>query len=157
MMPVGRVYTDSKEAFFICPFCGTSKKESMRQDKVQADKISVYCTCGNTYLVQIEYRKNYRKKTNLEGMYKELTRHKNSGKVNVTDVSASGCRFSASLLHGLQLNDHIEVVFTLDNPRQTIIRKEAIVQMVDGRYVGCSFIAHPGAYDPGLGFYLRNP
>ena len=155
-MPVGRVYTNGEHAFFICPFCGASRKESTYRNKVQVDRISVSCSCGNTYLVQIEYRKNYRKITNLEGTYKELTQPNNSGKVNVTDVSSGGCRFCASLLHGLQLNDHIGVVFTLDDSRQTIIRKEAIVRMVDGRNVGCSFVARPGAYDPDLGFYLRN-
>ncbi len=157
-MPICRVYViNSEKIAFLCPFCGARREESARQYKDQHDIINISCSCGNTYPVQIEYRKNYRKKTNLEGIYKKLSPPNNQGKIIVLDISTGGCRFSVSASHGLQSGDHIGVAFNLDNARQTMIRKEAIVRMVNDRYVGCSFITLQGTYDSDLGFYLRNP
>jgi hypothetical protein len=107
-------------------------------------------------MVEQESRKFYRKETLLEGMYKKLTPPFTSDKMMVNNVSATGCRFDASLSHKLQPGDRIGITFTLNDARGTMIRKEATVKVVDGRYVGCQFIVLPGTYDPDLGFYLRS-
>ena len=107
-------------------------------------------------MVEHESRQFYRKNTFLEGMYKKLSPPGASEKIMVTNVSATGCRFEASASHKLQPGDRIGVTFTLNDARGTIIRKEATVKVIDGRYVGCQFLMLPGTFDPDLGFYLRN-
>jgi len=157
-MTVSRVYATNKDkVVFVCRSCGAHKEESMHQYKGRHETVNISCSCGNTYMVQIEYRKNYRKKTKLEGRYKKLAPPNNQGEIIVMDISNGGCHFSVFTSHGLQSGDHVAVAFTLDNSRQTMIRKEAIVRFVNGLYVGCSFITPHGTYDPDLGFYLRNP
>lgn len=105
---------------------------------------------------QEELRKCYRKKTNLEGVFKTLAPPHSSGKICITDLYAGGCSFTASSSHRLQPEEHIGIAFSLDNARGSMIRKKAIIHQVEGRHVSCEFIALHGTYDPDLGFYLRN-
>ena len=99
---------------------------------------------------------SYRKKTYLEGIYKTLTPPDLSGKILVTELSTDGCCFSASLLHHLHPNDHIGIAFSLNDARNSMVRKTAVILTVDGRTIDCQFLNQTGAYDPALGFYLRN-
>ncbi|MDD5170641.1 MAG: hypothetical protein PHN75_17625 [Syntrophales bacterium] len=97
------------------------------------------------------------KKTNLEGTYRKLTPPDLSGKILITEIAADGCLFSAALSHHLKPNDQIGIYFSLDDVRNSMIRKKAVVRKVDGRCIDCRFIIPHGTYDPDLGFYLRNP
>ena len=157
-MSIGRVYSkDDDKVIFICPFCGVHHEEIIPAGQEPHEKIITACPCGNTYTVQIESRKFYRKKTCLEGLYKKLTPMQVSGKIFVVDISVHGCRFDASIGHHLKPGDHIGVAFNLNDAQHRLIKKEAIVRSVEGRYVGCQFIVENGVYDPDLGFYLRSP
>jgi hypothetical protein len=157
-MPIGRVYASgNKTVVFLCPFCGTNREEAIEHYKDQHDKITVPCSCGNIFTVQIEYRNFYRKKTYLQGVYKKLAPPNPTGKLSITNLSMGGCRFDASMSHHLQPNDHIGISFSLNDAQETMIRKEAVIRQVDGRYVGCQFVTLPGAYEPALGFYLKSP
>jgi hypothetical protein len=108
-------------------------------------------------MVQEISRQYYRKITNLIGLYQKMSPPFISGKISVTDVSFTGCGFDAPLSHSLRPDDRIRITFTLNDVRGSMIRKDAIVRKVEGHRIGCQFIALPGAYDPDLGFYLRNP
>ena len=156
-MSIGRVYAKNGEkVVFICPFCGAHHEEPIPIGQEPHEKIITSCPCGNAYTVQIESRKFYRKQTCLEGIYKKLTPPPLSGQIYVIDISAHGCRFDASIGHRLKPGDHIGIAFNLDDAQRRLIKKEATVRSVEGRYVGCQFIHDNGAYDPNLGFYLRS-
>lgn len=107
-------------------------------------------------MVQEAGREYYRKKTNLTGFYQKLAPPFISGKMLVTDISFTGCSFDAPTKHYLLPDDTIRITFPLNDARGSMIRKEAVVRKVDGYRIGCQFVALPGAYDPDLGFYLRN-
>ena len=157
-MSIGRFYSNNKgNLVFICPFCGDHHEETINDFNDKDDKTTVACSCGNSYHVQVELRKYYRKKICLEGMYKKLTDPKGSGRMFVIDLSFTGCRIDASISHNLNVGDRIGLAFTLDNAPGRMIKKEAIVQAVNGGYIGCKFIVATGAYDKYLGFYLRTP
>jgi len=55
----------------------------------------------------------------------------------------------------LAVGEEINIQFTLDNPRSSIIRKKAVISEVEERSVGCKFCELPGYIDSELGFYLR--
>jgi len=97
------------------------------------------------------------KKTCLEGFYKTLTRPDISGKILITEISAGGCHFSTFASHPFRPDDRLGIAFSLNDPRNSMVRKEAIVRSVDGRDIDCQFVILPGHYDPALGFYMRTP
>jgi hypothetical protein len=107
-------------------------------------------------MVQEAATKHYRKKTSLAGFYQKLTPPHISDKILVTDVSFTGCGFDAPVKHFLRPGDPIKITFALDDTRGSMIRKEAVIRKVEGYRIGCQFVTLPGAYDPDLGFYLRD-
>jgi hypothetical protein len=157
VMSIGRFYLNNKgDLVFVCPFCGEHHEETLKEFENRNDKTNVDCTCGNTYQVQVELRKHYRKKTNLRGRFKKLAPPEISGAMLVTDLSFTGCAIETAMPHRLAVGDKIGLTFTLDDEKRRTIKKEAIVQSLDGRHVGCRFVILPSTFDPDLGYYLRS-
>jgi len=56
------VHVDRNDiAIFYCPFCGATKKVSVDKFKNIKHKITSRCKCDNSFQVQLNFRKNYRK------------------------------------------------------------------------------------------------
>jgi hypothetical protein len=114
------------------------------------------CVCGNDSEVKLEFRKFFRKDTELEGLYYRTTPEGHWGKMIVRNLSMPGCRFEMIKKDPLARGEEIKIQFTLDNSRKSIIKKKAVISEVEGRSVGCRFLELPGYIDSELGFYLRN-
>ena len=156
-MTIGRFYLNNKgDIVFVCPFCDEHHEETLKEFEDRNDKTHVMCSCGNTYQVEVDLRKHYRKKTRLQGTFKKLTPPQVSGAMMITDISFTGCRIETSLSHRLAVGDKIGLTFTLDDAKRRLIKKEAIVRLVGDGYIGCQFIILPNTFDPDLGFYLRS-
>jgi PilZ domain len=140
-----------------CPKCGESERQSAERFKDIKGPVKIICICGNVYEVMIEFRRFYRKDTKLEGIYQRTSFEGHWGKVIVRNVSSEGCKFELTRKENLAKGEEIKIEFTLDNPRQSLIRKKAIVSVVEGSQVGCKFIEPPGYIDTELAFYLRRP
>jgi hypothetical protein len=55
----------------------------------------------------------------------------------------------------LHPGEEIKIEFKLNDVKNTIIKRKAVVRVVNGRYIGCKFKELPGTFDPDLGYYLR--
>ena len=153
---VKKLYVDPDGmATFICPKCGESRRESVVQYKDETGPIRVGCKCSNVYEVRLEFRKYFRKKTYLDGLYFRASQPGALGKMIVKDLSFGGCRFETMNAHMLDRGEEIRIEFELDDARRSMIRKRAVVSDIEGRSIGCKFTHPPGFVDPELGFYLR--
>jgi len=155
-MVVKKIYADADGMVtFTCQQCDASLREPVEKFKGVRGPINVKCVCGNSYDVQVEFRKFYRKSTDLEGLYFKASQPGGWGKMIVKNLSAEGCGFETISENLLQPGEEIKIEFQLNNRRRSWIRKKAIVLTLEHRYVGCRFEAPPESYDPDIGFYLR--
>lgn len=99
-----------------------------------------------------EKRRYFRKRVDLNGQYRNQ-RTGSSGEVLVEDVSFKGLKMTTIGPSDIKSGDRLTIEFTLDNPRKSRIRREALARHVDQNRIGIEFI-NPPAYDKELGFYL---
>jgi hypothetical protein len=136
-----------------CPVCEKSRREPAAHFPSNVP-FRVDCPCGASYEIEIEVRKYFRKPIEFDGLLSRIEPEGSSEKISIVNLSYGGCGFNASAKHGLQLGERIRITFTLDDAMKTIIRKEATVRFVKGRYVGCEFVQTAGGLEPDIGFYL---
>ena len=154
-MPVKVIFVDDKGmVFLLCPFCGVGGKRPLEQFMQIHKPVTISCSCGNTYDVQIDARKTYRKETSLKGLYAKLASPGDFETMTVVNLTLSGCGLLASNEPALKEGDLIKLAFKLDDAKCTEIKRKAVVRRVIGNYIGCQFKA-TAAYDPDIGFYLR--
>jgi hypothetical protein len=139
-----------------CPSCGNVSLKPVDQFFNMHQPLHISCTCGDTYEVQIEFRKSFRKKTHLEGLYARVTPPGRFERMTIIDISMGGCHFHTGDRHFLKKGDRVTVVFNLDNANRTKITKEAMVCSFDERSVRCKFSVTATGLDPDIGFYLRS-
>jgi transcription elongation factor Elf1 len=136
-----------------CPHCRHARTVSVQKIKDKKKVIKVKCSCQKSYSVSLELRKMYRKNTNLKGRYVNLSLDNETGSMVVKDVSMGGIGFDAIGKNRIEVENELEVTFTLDDTHSSVIKKEVVVRIVRGNFVGCEFL-HAHEYDKALGFYL---
>lgn len=141
---------------FLCPKCGAVKRENAQVYQEARGPIKIECSCGHTYEVKIEFRKHYRKETKLDGAYITPDAPDRWERLIVKNLSMEGCGFESIRPNLLDPDQEIIIEFELDDAKQSLIRKTAVVCSVYKKYVGCKFKQLPGYIDTDLGFYLRN-
>lgn len=141
------------EAMIVCPVCDTAKLISAAQFRHRQHLVKVKCKCGHVFNVHLEFRRNIRKSTELEGVYDLNPPAEGSGKIKVVNLSLSGACFEVRGIHGLQTGQQGSLVFTLDNPKKTVLFKKVIIKTVKGNRIGCEFVVDR-AFEKDLGFYL---
>jgi len=149
------IFVDDKGmVYLLCPFCGVGGKRPVEQFMYIHKPVTISCSCGNTYDVQIDARKTYRKETSLEGLYAKLASPSDFESMTVVNLTFSGCGLLTPKEPALNVGDWIKLVFKLDDAKRTEIKRKAVVRKVIGNYIGCQFTA-TAVYDPDIGFYLR--
>jgi hypothetical protein len=136
-----------------CPACGVSKTLDVGKFKGRKDPLKLKCKCNSTSQVFLEFRKAFRKKANLRGVYNVPERKDESGRIIVKNLSKRGIGFTTFSDHKLSQGDEIKVDFTLDDRKETRIEKHAVVMNTEKNYVGCEFTGKDH-HDTSLGFYL---
>ncbi len=146
-----------------CESCGRVRELHLQDFASLAPVVRIRCACSAVFPVRFEYRKFYRKTTNLEGTYHvlfeeqnllDLSLDKKTINCRVENISMYGSGFSTLSRHRIEKNARLILGFLLDNPRRTWIEKTGVVQLVDGSYIGLKF--DESASTPReLGFYLR--
>ena len=145
-MSMGQSYTNRKRfVVCICPFCGVRQEKTIGDLDDNRETTIVLCSCGKSFDLSINCRKYFRKKTYSEGMYKKLTTPQMTDTMLVLDISLGGCRFDASISHQLKVGDKIVIALNLGNASDLLVKKKAIVQNVEGEYIGCEFIQCHGS------------
>ena len=144
-----------KTAVVSCPHCKLQKEIKVDKYTGSKSRLTIKCACKNVFKVQLEYRKRYRKKTNLRGKYVNHSKHNSSGRLHVTNVSVSGLEFTTMDIHSFEVDDELTVTFNLDDEQRTEIIKDVIVRGVRKRSIGCEFERGGDlAFDGPLGFYI---
>lgn len=145
---------DDGQTSISCPSCGVVRAVSVDKFRHKQHLLNVRCKCLENFNVQLEFRKHFRKPTDLTGLYSILPPDAGGGRMVVKNISRSGVGFSVSGVHSVEIGQKATLKFTLDNRKQTELFKEVIVKAVNSNYIGCRFVANQ-AFEKELGFYLR--
>jgi hypothetical protein len=139
----------------VCPSCKMPKDVSVTPYKDKTHFLKVRCRCETVFRVHLDFRRFYRKETDLPGIYRTLKpAGHGSGTIRIKDISQGGLGFSVDGVNTIDIGHQLLVTFELDDKRRTALRKEVIVQSVSGNLVGCRFSANQ-PYEKELGFYLK--
>jgi predicted RNA-binding Zn-ribbon protein involved in translation (DUF1610 family) len=151
--------TTKNTATFVCPECGNTSIANVSKYAAIDKKVTVNCKCicGHQFKVSLEKRRQYRKATNLPGIYYYDRGHGDvdKGNMRVVDISSNGLKLKFNVERHFDGGERLRVEFHLDDKRHTYIKKEVIVRNTFNNLVGTSFSPHEGD-DPDLGFYLMS-
>jgi len=100
-----------------------------------------------------EKRMEHRRMINLTGGYISLRGGKR-GLISLVNISHSGLRYQLNSERSFYLGDKHLIMFTLDDFKKSVIRREAMLININGRYIGAAF-SYPGLRD-GLTPYLAH-
>jgi len=141
-------------ATITCPYCNITRQTPVGHYCGKKHQIKAQCTCGESFLLQLEFRKNYRKPTKLEGTYRIVSKGAGGGFATVHDISRNGIGFTVTNPHNIEVGQKVELSFSLDNRKATRLLKEVIIRSVKGDQIGCEFLGSQ-AFEKDLGFYLQ--
>ncbi len=150
--PKSFVKTDG-EAMIVCPACDAARAISAAQFRHRLHLIKVKCKCGHVFKVHLEFRRSFRKTTELEGTYDLSPPAIGGGKIKIMNLSLNGVCFEVRGIHYMQVGQLGSLVFTLDNRKETVLFKKVIIKTVTGNRIGAEFV-EDRAYEKELGFYL---
>jgi hypothetical protein len=142
-------------ATIVCPACKMPKTISVAAFKNKTHYLKVRCRCNTVFRVHLDFRRFYRKPTDIPGVYKTLkpVGH-GGGEIHITNISQGGLGFTVSGMNTIEKGHRLLVSFQLDDKRKTALKKEVVVQSVSDNFVGCCFSSGQ-AYEKELGFYLK--
>lgn len=152
--PVNKSFVrDDSQATIVCPDCDISKTIGVEQFRNRQHILKVRCKCGTSFSVHLEFRRHFRKSTDLKGTYDIAPPGIGGGNTFVTNLSLSGARFEVRGIHKIKVGQQGSLVFVLDNRKETELCKNVIIRSVEGNKIGCEF-AEARAFEKELGFYL---
>ena len=153
--PITRSFVkDNDITTIVCPSCYSSKTTSVKQFRNQQLILRIKCKCGHTFKIELEFRRQRRKGTELHGDTRLGTSNFDNTNVKVTDLSLGGARLEIQGIHDIQIGDTGTISFTLDDRKKSVLLKNIIIRSVRENSIGCEFITDK-AYEKDLGFYLR--
>jgi hypothetical protein len=151
--PLLTFYPDkNNNAVISCPHCNFTKKVNAMQYRNSGKSLRVKCRCGDIFVCTIDFRKHYRKKVNLAGVYTVLANQR-TGDMLVEDISMGGLGFNNMTPHDLKNGDILEVKFRLDDRNLTELKRKVKVMLLKGHFIGTEFM-EKNRFDKELGFYL---
>ncbi len=142
-----------EKATIVCPQCNCGKVVGIQRFQKRQHMLSVKCRCGYFFKVELEFRRHYRKHTDLSGIYKPFPPAIGGGKVKIFNLSLSGASFEIPGIHDLKIGQKGVLVFTLDNRKATTLTKSVFIRTVIGGCIGSEFEADRD-FEKELGFYL---
>lgn len=138
----------------VCPSCYTAKTASVKQFHNKKHILKVKCKCGYTFKLELEFRRQYRKDTEIAGTSNLNPLGLGEDFVKIINLSMSGACFEVLGIHNIQIGQKGSINFRLNDARQTPLVKNVVVRSVRGKLIGCEFV-EDRAYQKELGFYLR--
>jgi hypothetical protein len=142
-------------ATLICPVCGAVSNVAAERYRHGRHSITVRCRCRHVYSILLDFRRHYRKKTNLPGTYEILSEGGvGGGIIHIINISRSGLGFTVSGLHRIEKDQLLLIEFQLNDKKQTVLKKRATVRSVQENSIGCEF-KDDAAMEKALGFFLQ--
>jgi glyoxylase-like metal-dependent hydrolase (beta-lactamase superfamily II) len=153
-----------KSIVLTCPDCLLVREVPVAKYMGAKHFMTVKCSCGATYGVNLNYRKHYRKDVSLGGYYAAADADvvwagmsgRESMPINcrIQNISMGGIGFTALDMVRVKLDDTLKVKFTLDKDPPEVVEKKIFVRTIRDNYIGCEFTKESMEYDTTLGFYL---
>ena len=138
-----------------CPDCGLVKNIAVGRFRNNRHTLKTRCSCGSSFLVALDFRRHYRKPTQIVGMYSLIAGpHSGGGQMQVNNISRSGVGFSISGVHNISIGQKALLNFRLDDRKQTVLTKKVLIKNVRDNAIGCEFI-NQTQIGKDLGFYLQ--
>ncbi|MBI5556164.1 MAG: PilZ domain-containing protein [Deltaproteobacteria bacterium] len=150
-------------ALLSCPHCGSMKHVSVEKFKNKKHSLQVKCVCTQTFNVDLNFRKRYRKQTDLAGYFCKISLVENSEALErkrpnckIVNLSMGGLGFRHETQVRLEVGDELLIDFTLDDRKKSRLQRKIIVRHVGEQgYIGAEFSASDQQlYEKTLGFYL---
>lgn len=145
---------DQAMASISCPACGIVRTISVKKFKHKQHVLNVKCKCQLQFKAHLEFRKQFRKVTELDGLYVIQPPDAGGGRIKIKNISRSGIGFAVSGVHPIKLGQEARIKFVLDNRKATELDKYVTIMSIKGNYIGCQFVENQ-AFEKELGFYLR--
>jgi len=136
-----------------CPFCNLERRVSVDKFKDTKKINKIKCACTKIFNVAFEFRRTYRKDTNLQGSYTNKSIEGDKGEIVIDNLSMGGVGFTVVHAHNIAIGNDLLVVFKLDDQDENLVSREVKVRKIQGSYIGAEFI-NVRTYDKYLGFYL---
>lgn len=129
-----------KKVIIVCPKCNLEKEIDIKSIPDKSHRlIRAECSrCSHSFNVSFDFRKYYRKPTNLSGFIFDSSTQESLGEIKVTDVSLIGVGFSANA--EFKKNSILKIRFYLDDDSSTEIENEIIIESVRDGYYGSRFV-----------------
>ncbi len=144
-------------ALLTCPRCGTAKTQRVAKFKGRRRHLETKCTCQHTFRVSLEFRKDPRTPTHIEGFYVKLPGTEDWGMMLVRNISRAGIGLLTYGKHDLTEGDELKVKFILDDGRHSEIERKAVVRWTQDAHMGCEFMEsaqHDNIHDAALRSYV---
>jgi len=153
--PVRSFVAAGKKTTVICPACSYAARIRVKKTSGHKHIFKVKCKCKKIFDLQLEFRHQHRKETDLRGTYDLKSATTGNKNIHIINLSMRGVGFLVVGLHDLKAGQQGTINFTLDNRKKTILKKKVIIRSVNGKRVGGEFIDDT-AFDTDLGFYVRS-
>ena len=141
-------------AIIKCPNCDAGKTVKVDKFKGAKHVLNIKCNCQKVFQVNLEFRKFYRKSAVLSGEYVLLPEKIHKGRMIVVNVSKGGVGLRVIDAHRLVPGQEIQIRFTLDDKRHSLIDRRVVIRLVNKKVVNCEFVDSSPPQDKALGFYL---
>ena len=138
-----------------CPNCARVKNISVAKYRSARHTLKTKCSCNHTFLVALDFRRHYRKPTNIVGVYTIIgSPGSGGGQMQVDNISRSGVGFSVSGRHRMTVGQKALLNFRLTDKKQTELTKKVVIRRVDLNKIGCEFV-NQSQIGKNLGFFLQ--
>lgn len=156
-----RVFITDDGAYVLqCPKCERNEVVSADPFNNNGWVLKVTCSCSYSFNIIREMRKLYRKDVQFPGSFSRDSADMNRLEVGekwfsmeVENISKSGLKFKSPMTRLLHEGDNIQLRFNLDNSKESLINKLAMIKSINNNSVGCQF-QNSGKDDTTLGFYF---
>ena len=157
------LFVSTQEDIYLkCPHCEQGRHQEVQQFKNKKHRLLISCRCGEKFIVNLNFRQAFRKKTKLPAKYINHSDWQNSLRsrnqasfCEVVDLSCHGMAIKIPGLMPFREEDQIQVNFCLDDRDCSVIDRQAIVRRITGDIIGCEF-ADSDTLERSLGFYLMS-
>ncbi len=150
-------------ALVVCPACGKRKEVPVAQFK-DKPKVTVKCSCGERFLLILNFRQKYRKATDIAAYYVRNVTTVDELLDSVSSQGQPNCKIDNLSMSGIgvvlndgvllpELGDMVGVKFILDDRRQSEVVQIVKVKIIRGQFIGGEF-DNIGNCERNLGFYM---
>ncbi len=103
-----------------CPKCDATRKIGTTYREYSLKRFKASCKCGAKIRGKFEFRNYYRKKVHLSGSYQNK-KSGVQGDIIVDNISLKGVGFSCLQKHGIKKGDQLDITYTSDNPKKSMV------------------------------------